>query len=213
MLDERSPEEMAEYFEEHKHEIPKSHEVCVRRFQTNDESIRQLDAKYGSLVAMLQGLGMKHQPLLPAKNEGEEVMDARSIHNVEKWADDITEPPGEEDIRSDPENRQSHFDRPLKEVRVGESPSRPWGISVPELGPVMASECTEPDASSKQENEKPENTPPTDQQKISSNKLTGASEEGNPRMMFTGPVFIGYPAEQAAALIRQCGLGSAQKFP
>jgi proteasome activator subunit 4 len=29
------------------------------------------------------------------------------------------------------ETRTAHFDRPLKEVRVGESPSRPWGISIP----------------------------------------------------------------------------------
>jgi len=32
----------------------------------------------------------------------------------------------------DDDDRLSHFDRPLKDVRVGESPSRPWGITVPE---------------------------------------------------------------------------------
>ena len=51
-LDDHSPEEVAKYFENHKHEIPRSHEVCVKRYQTNEESIRQLDAKYGNLVNM-----------------------------------------------------------------------------------------------------------------------------------------------------------------
>jgi hypothetical protein len=29
------------------------------------------------------------------------------------------------------ETRTAHFDRPMNEVRVGESPSRPWGITIP----------------------------------------------------------------------------------
>ena len=46
-MDQHSPEEIAKYFEAHKHELPRSHELCVKRFQDNDASIRQLDAKYG----------------------------------------------------------------------------------------------------------------------------------------------------------------------
>ena len=49
-LDQHSPEEVATYFEKHKHELPRSHEVCVRRYQKNEEQIRKLDAKYGSPV-------------------------------------------------------------------------------------------------------------------------------------------------------------------
>ena len=48
MLDEKPPEEIAEYFETHKHEIPRSHEICVKRYQSNEHSIRLLDAKYGN---------------------------------------------------------------------------------------------------------------------------------------------------------------------
>lgn len=136
MLDERSPEEIAEYFEHHKHEIPRSHEICVKRFQSNTESIRKLDAKYGNLVNMIQGLGMKHQPLLPAKGDEENFseVDGKSIKKVENWADNVKEHPEEVDLHSallanpsDTDAREGHFDRPLKEVRVGESPSRPWG--------------------------------------------------------------------------------------
>ena len=35
-LDQHSPEEVATYFERHKHELPRSHEVCVKRYQSND---------------------------------------------------------------------------------------------------------------------------------------------------------------------------------
>lgn len=137
-LDQHSPEEVAKYFENHKHEIPRSHEICVKRYQSNAESIRQLDAKYGSLVSMIQGLGMKHQPLLPADQEADmEYRDVNSADRVGKWAEAISE---RLDVREDvlveqeQEDREGHFDRPLKEIRVGESPSRPWGISVPATG-------------------------------------------------------------------------------
>ena len=136
-LDQHSPEEVAAYFETHKHEIPRSHEVCVRRYQRNEADIRKLDAKYGSLVNMIQGLGQKHQPMLATKEDEDSIdLDEVSNHRVENWAqavgadgevDDAEQiaPPAEDD------DRESRFDRPLKEVRVGESPSRPWGISVP----------------------------------------------------------------------------------
>lgn len=140
-LNQHSPEEVAKYFESHKHEVPRSHAVCVKRYQSNDAQIRQLDAKYGSLVNMIQGLGEKHQPMLPevddevvVDEDGQVVPESR----VQNWAkavsvsleDNVDEPqtaPMEDD-----DDRLSHFDRPLKDVRVGESPSRPWGITVPE---------------------------------------------------------------------------------
>lgn len=149
-LDQHEPEEIAKYFEKHKHELPRSHEVCITRFQSNQESIEQLDRKYGNLVNMIQGLGQKHQAWLPEEPEDaiEEEPEQEGSPNaktdakdtrVTKWARAVSEslqgvasPP--EDIPQEPvadEDRTSHFDRPLKDVRLGESPSRPWGITVP----------------------------------------------------------------------------------
>ncbi|KAF4555058.1 Hypothetical protein D9617_3g021270 [Elsinoe fawcettii] len=135
-LEKSSPEDVAEYFEKHKHELPRSHEVCVKRYQSNEESIRQLDAKYGNLVSMIQGLGQKHAPMLPeTKGDNEDEQDAESAERVRRWASDVSnvkvegQPSEEQD--AEPEERVGHFDRPLKDVRVGESPSRPWGIPVP----------------------------------------------------------------------------------
>ncbi|OSS53536.1 hypothetical protein B5807_01217 [Epicoccum nigrum] len=146
-LDQHDPEEVAKYFEKHKHELPRSHEVCITRFQSNQESIDQLDRKYGNLVNMIQGLGQKHQAWLP--EEPDEVVveepehdghdDTKYRANVTKWARAVSDslqgvasPP--EDIPPESavdDSRTSHFDRPLKDVRVGESPSRPWGITIP----------------------------------------------------------------------------------
>lgn len=214
MLDERSPEEIAEYFEHHKHEIPRSHEICVKRFQSNTESIRQLDAKYGNLVNMIQGLGMKHQPLLPAKDDEEDIpdVDAKSIKKIEGWADQVKGNPEEADLHStllanpsDTDAREGHFDRPLKEVRLGESPSRPWGISVPGAAAISNIIKTEADPTPKE--------PETKRRRGSIAQVaiplkghgTGGQNDDKPQMVFTGPVFIGYPAEQAAALIEKCG--------
>jgi hypothetical protein len=131
-LDQHSPEEVAKYFENHKHEIPRSHEVCVKRYQTNEESIRELDAKYGSLVNMLQGLGVKHKPMLPSKEEEEAAASERkSIERVTQWADQISTGPVEDAASEADGSRVGHFERPLQDVRLGESPSRPWGIQVP----------------------------------------------------------------------------------
>ncbi|KAK1754944.1 hypothetical protein QBC47DRAFT_382247 [Echria macrotheca] len=131
-LDKHPPEEIARYVEAHKHEIPRSHEVCVRRYQKNEDQIRKLDAKYGNLVSMINDLSQLHRPMLPTADEGGEAVDRSSNQRVENWAQAVTptdpEQPGEAPSE---EERQSHFDRPLRDVRVGESPSRPWGISVP----------------------------------------------------------------------------------
>ncbi|CAO2655946.1 Nn.00g047490.m01.CDS01 [Neocucurbitaria sp. VM-36] len=148
-LDQHDPEEVAKYFEKHKHELPRSHEVCITRFQSNQESIEQLDRKYGNLVNMIQGLGQKHQAWLP--EEPEDVIeeepeaeanpspDAKADAKVQRWATAVSAslqdgtPPGAEESEEQAmdETRTTQFDRPFKEVRVGESPSRPWGITIP----------------------------------------------------------------------------------
>ncbi|KAL2009307.1 hypothetical protein VTN00DRAFT_7501 [Thermoascus crustaceus] len=140
-LDRHKPEEVAQYFENHKHEIPRSHAICVKRYQ-DSQSMRQLDAKYGSFVNMIQGLGTKHQAFLPNQNRNGSAAAApssASAERVERWAEDVSsksQKPGvlttvEEDRVEDNDDRKGHFERPLREVRVGESPSRPWGIPVP----------------------------------------------------------------------------------
>ncbi|KAI8935219.1 hypothetical protein NX059_007808 [Plenodomus lindquistii] len=149
-MDQHDPEEVAKYFEKHKHELPRSHEVCITRFQSNTESIEQLDRKYGNLVNMIQGLGQKHQAWLPEEPEDiieeddrivpDDNEDAKADAKVQRWATAVSAslqggtPPPEDSLPEDPdpdEARTARFDRPLKEVRVGESPSRPWGISIP----------------------------------------------------------------------------------
>lgn len=135
-LDKHSPEEVAEYVERHKHEIPRSHAICVARYQKDSSSMRQLDAKYGSLINMIRGLSMKHQAFLPNRANGDAPGSSTSAERVVKWAEEVglksdTQPSIKEEEEPDEEERKGHFDRPLREVRVGESPSRPWGIPVP----------------------------------------------------------------------------------
>ena len=134
-LDQHSPEEVAKYFENHKHEIPRSHEICVKRYQSNSESIRQLDAKYGNLVSMIQGLGQKHQDYLPPEPAltAEEEETRESSNKVKSWAAKLSDSEHEdtENHEEEHEERIPHFDRPMRDVRVGESPSRPWGIPIP----------------------------------------------------------------------------------
>ena len=134
-LDKHSPEEIAEYVERHKHEIPRSHAICVKRYQRDPQNMRQLDAKYGGLINMISGLSAKHQAFLPDRqtngNGDGHTSPSASTERVEKWAENVdlaTPAPLNE---NDDDSRKSHFDRPLREVRVGESPSRPWGIPVP----------------------------------------------------------------------------------
>ncbi|KAL3465127.1 hypothetical protein BJX64DRAFT_68624 [Aspergillus heterothallicus] len=130
-LDQHSPEEIADYVERHKHEIPRSHAICVKRYSG---SSRQMDAKYGDLTNMIRGLSEKHQAFLPPGQHARTA--SSSVGRVEKWAEEVDQnstPPTEEDSLKKPidEDRTGHFDRPMREVRVGESPSRPWGIHVP----------------------------------------------------------------------------------
>ena len=206
---------------------------------------------------MIQGLGAKHRPLLPTKEEEEAAATERkSMEKVEKWAEGIDGSHLGEAVdnvvaEKEEQQREGHFDRPLKEIRVGESPSRPWGISVPfaeglalsnnsekdgedleappVLSDVVAAEGTpkgkcpfghgtggnlappfgHPEVEDGESPVKLETSAPAsfrDARTVSSNRNTERgrrSPSKQPQMVFTGPVFIGYPAEQAGALMQQ----------
>jgi len=212
---------------------------------------------------MLQGLGQKHQPMLPAKGEEDEMeLDHASNERVENWAKAVsTDGVGHEEGPVEPaedEDRDGRFDRRLKEVRVGESPSRPWGISVPFLDPPEGQRPVSPPPapvsvehapkpvgkcpfghaspqgkgeeklfpSPSQAQDKPVGrcpfppaqtssklpTPNLQQQPfvqtqpafIQPTELQISNGSAVPQMIFTGPVFIGYPMEQAIAFMQQC---------
>lgn len=137
-LDQHTPEEVADYVERHKHEIPRSHAICASRYSKDSQSI---DAKYGNVISMVRGLSVKHQAFLP-RHQNSTSASSSSAERVEKWAESVDRVPepemhpaikeeDEEGHFDAEEQRQGHFDRPLREIRVGESPSRPWGIPVP----------------------------------------------------------------------------------
>ncbi|ROW16222.1 hypothetical protein VPNG_01952 [Cytospora leucostoma] len=287
-MDKHSPEEIAHYVETHKHELPRSHEVCLRRNQKNEEQIRKLDAKYGNVVSMIEDLSHLHAPMLPSSGTNQEAhsdVDRASNRRVCDWAQGVSESMADrvadglaDEADKDGEDcdvptaeqfleRTNHFDRPLKEVRVGESPSRPWGISVPfppdkpvewpssppapvripspeadhtpKAQAAKPSKCPfdhtkmrldgpglsefpkmeeggggppppiphRPAASqpfaipAKPTQPLPPDSPPPSHQPAFIN-LVGASKEGaagggTPQMVFNGPVFIGYPIEEA----------------
>jgi hypothetical protein len=103
---------------------------------------KNLNSKYDSMVSMVKGLSAVHSSLLPntediaveIEDDGEEVVNT-STSKVERWAQAVSasDEGHEEAIASDDDGgRETRFDRSLKDVRVGESPSRPWGIPVPE---------------------------------------------------------------------------------
>ncbi|KAF2724827.1 hypothetical protein K431DRAFT_281785 [Polychaeton citri CBS 116435] len=288
-LNQHSPEEIATYFENHKHELPRSHEVCVKRYQSNEESIKELDAKYGNLASMLQGLGQKHQPMLPDDPQedeegGEPQLDQESPSNAQitQWAQDVKgkapaaiPPPPLDDVELEDEDRQPHFDRPLREIRVGESPSRPWGYNIPskylerrasaDNSQAVADLPRSPalnDTAETQKDAAIPNAPDEEQpkgkcpfgfdakekvpdvaaeglsqpthhtsqdldeaQRQSTLSLPQATQEvkhlspvfagsprdllpekGQPRVIFAGPVFFGYSADDAAKLLKEVGL-------
>lgn len=244
-LDQHSPEEVAQYFENHKHEIPRSHEICVKRYQQNEQSIRQLDAKYGSLVNMIQGLGVKHKRYLPEDEKSQKRPKAQgSVEAVEKWADGISDKilesmpeqiPPENGIPEDEEERKPHFAGSLREVRVGESPSRPWGISVPPAQEPSKSAMLSDKGSehiplarsdisiSKPVQEEQVRKCPVDHgindaipddrgaqkaRKTPATKALGQETSSHPHIVFNGPVFFGYSAEQAAALLQSAHLAN-----
>ena len=207
MLDERPPEEIVEYFESHKHEIPRSHEVCIKRYQSNAESIRRLDAKYGNLANMIQGLGIKHQPMLHEKEAERELGGQPKANDaIGEWAGQVPLNPKAQkpiaDQEDNREEREGHFDRALREIRVGESPSRPWGIRVPDEGtaPNTASPNID-DSTSNRIKHSPHLCGENDAG-LSPPNQAHAPKNQSSRMTFTGPVFIGYPPEEAAILFR-----------
>ena len=249
-LDQHSPEEVAKYFENHKHEIPRSHEICVKRYQQNQESIRQLDAKYGNLVNMIQGLGLKHKRYLPEEDDEGRARSSISAKKVEQWAESYNNMAVEQEtedsqLNGDEKERRSYFERPLREVRVGESPSRPWGIRVPVTQAVSQSvttvekfgaavpppeieavvqtgkeagkaicpfghgdKVTLPNSSSdaaaadaRHTSPRPGTTSPLEQE------LNARSHHPQARIVFSGPVFFGYTAEQATVLLETGNLG------
>jgi hypothetical protein len=222
-LDQHSPEEVAKYFENHKHEIPRSHEICVRRYSANETSTRQLDAKYGNLVNMIQGLGVKHKAYLPERERNEE-QDKGSGRAVEKWAEDVSEKPAPAVTNitlDEDEPRLSHFEKPLREVRVGESPTRPWGISVPVDKEPTPSALQEDDGDNKPQVQ-PESsqavrdaaqhrhTPKLNGRQSQRRKFgdeSGGAEQPS-HIVFNGPVFFGYSAEDVAMLLQRTNIGN-----
>lgn len=235
-LDKHSPEEVAKYFENHKHELPRSHQVCVSRYQRNEAGAKELDAKYGSMVNMIQGLGVKHKQYLPeAEGPVKQEEGASSTSNVEKWAENVSNSssasPHSE--RVDEQHRMSHFDRPLREVRVGESPSRPWGISVPitkELpasamgseapaqqprntastspAPVVENLAHKPSAEERKRGPLPGATVHTDASPAE--KTVSSATPAPTQIIFNGPVFFGYSPADAAAFLQMLGSGTAK---
>lgn len=257
-LDQHSPEEVATYFERHKHELPRSHEICVKRYQSNEQQIRELDAKYGTLVSMIQGLGAKHKDLLPKEPEdgpANPAEDGKDDEKVRKWASSVSAQAadGREALEGD-EDRQPHFERPLRDIRVGESPSRPWGIPVPSKylegidsqtsrkpGQLAASPAAAPDIKPENEegNAEPAKCPfgfakneTSNQERADDHRpdtkakpafitadanifhnriftgAAGADSNEATRIVFAGPVFIGYSAEDAARILQNSGLGA-----
>jgi hypothetical protein len=248
-LDKHSPEEIARYVETHKHAIPRSHEVCVRRYQRNEEQIRKLDAKYGSLVNMVQDLSHLHRPMMPPSKAEQQDADRTSAKRVEDWTQAVVAgDPEPDDEPAVEEEREGRFDRPMRDVRVGESPSRPWGISVPfeaaqqrapspprpvevpaeaPKEPAAPRKCPFdhtkmfPGAAAKREDaadvsaKEPITTPKTDAHPLSTPQPTFVNlpempaptgEMGDrPQVVFniSGPVFIGYPMEQAIEFMKQ----------
>ena len=231
LLPSHSPEEIAQYFEIHKHEIPRSHEICVKRYQSNEESIRRLNAKYGDMVNMIEGLGRKHEGLLPPSTQPEDIKEAETEQQqqaetikrekeFEEWRQglntkfeelDRVKTKAIQDVEAKEEQRESHFDRPLPDVRVGESPSRPWGIRVPE--PVTSSNVANVEAPLGEAQPEPAEEVANQLDGKNGNEAIdsehniqapGTSREtASPRqIVFNGPVIIGYSAEQAAKFLR-----------
>ncbi|KAL2156939.1 hypothetical protein VTH06DRAFT_1874 [Thermothelomyces fergusii] len=247
-LDKHSPEEIARYVETHKHAIPRSHEVCVRRYQRNEEQIKKLDAKYGNLVNMVKDLSQLHRPLMPPSQDDVKEAGKASSKRVEDWAQTVEAGnPVSEDGPSPPveEEREARFDRPLRDVRVGESPSRPWGISVPlEAGhrqrepppsPKPAEAVSQagkefsgaprcpfdhtkmfPGAARREDSAEqpspaakpygpPLSTPQPTFVNLPEVPAANRDRADRPQVVFniSGPVFIGYPMEQAIEFMKQ----------
>jgi hypothetical protein len=163
---------------------------------------------------------------LPERDRIEE-QDKSSSHAVEKWADDVSQdaaPAAQEIEATDEEPRLPHFERPLREVRVGESPSRPWGISVPADNEPTPSALQDddgvahlemlPEDSQRGPDTTPKGRPTEHTQKTPKQK----NEAGDPvdntdsrtHIVFNGPVFFGYSAEDVATLLQKTNLAGTK---
>lgn len=275
-MNQHAPEEIAEFVERHKNEIPRSHAVCVQRYQKDAMSMRKLDAKYGGLISMVQGLGEKHQAFLPgqAPNGDRAASNSFGAVSPSDWTEDanardsVQAGAPEKTDDAEEEHRESHFDRPLREIRVGESPSRPWGIHVPpnyqpstsapqsprsptaalpasavaqqannvEKTPIEGS-TTKPARTGRcpfgydaAQDDKKDKNPLEAEEAKATNIPKGPGDDAVPRddngndndndhdkssnanarsasadVVFNGPVFFGYTAEQTAAFLRALG--------
>lgn len=234
-MDQHSPEEVAKYFENHKHELPRSHQFCVTRFQENEDSLRNLDSKYANVVSMVKELGKVHQPIFP-QAEDVAVEDAEEEpHNpdskVESWAKDVQNSDADEADEKKTAPREQRFDRPLSDIRVGESPSRPWGIRLPadyeDHGDAKSKKSDrtaspfEPEAQESRAiplacpfsgapvmdpappQEPPSTKPPETPDEPSKDPHPKPLE--TPRIVFNGPVFFGYGPDQVMTFMNQFG--------
>lgn len=176
---------------------------------------------------MIQGLGVKHKAYLPEKDRIED-QESGSNQMVEKWAENIdTEPtPVTKDAEAqDDEPRLSHFDKPLREIRVGESPTRPWGISVP-LDKEPSPSALQSENGIQQPKTKPTTTLPQGAPKKcpvdhgqakpfpetarNDGNSTKEPEKAHTQIVFNGPVFFGYSAEQVAMLLQSTNFGNSK---
>jgi hypothetical protein len=177
---------------------------------------------------MIQGLGVKHKAYLPEKDRIEDT-DKSSNHAVEKWAENISSEPTpalDQPDAQEEEPRVNHFEKPLREIRVGESPSRPWGISVPADKKPSPSALQSEDGVN-QDHIASEPTPahaaakpgkcPVDHSKMKSTPVAPEASDSpmdvgkrGTHITFNGPVFFGYSAEQVALLLQNTNLGNTK---
>ena len=165
---------------------------------------------------MIQGLGNKHKQYLPS---GEQVMsgsEQKSSAAVEKWAKSVDTDTNMAEEPVEPDQRQSHFDKPLRDVRVGESPTRPWGIHVPMDEPQAVSAISSQpplvrpgvklgpeEPATKAVPDKRITDPPTSTQTRSYASSKRSRGRRPNQIIFNGPVFLGYSPEQAANFLQQ----------
>lgn len=117
--------------------------------------------------------------------------------------------------------RVPRFERPLRDIRVGESPSRPWGISVP-VGKSPARSATPSEhvvQSTKPlsiaQNPEPilNPHPSIGEKNYDEPKQEHRHSNIQPQIVFNGPVFFGYSAEQAALFLQNLSTNGGMVQP
>ncbi|KAI9734237.1 MAG: hypothetical protein M1834_002339 [Cirrosporium novae-zelandiae] len=234
LLNKHSPEEVAQYVEKHKHEIPRSHLICIKRFQGDPVTAAKIDAKYGDMTNMMQSLGMKHQPLLPHKEQGSHSKPTDNAKKIEKWVENVSESEPQLAVKEQEqhapktdEERVGHFEKPLRNIRVGESPSRPWGITIPATvepcpSVIMAKESPEKNMAGMGSigNKHAAENPKRHFNELNQDHKLGDLER-NPaplnsphipiptdsqrQIIYNGPIFVGYSPEAAGVFLREIG--------